>query len=203
MLPRIHVITDLPYTTVELIGDIVDAGVDAIQIRAKNLSDRELFDFAVAVVGRVGDRATVIVNDRLDIAMAAGAAGVHLGLEDLPVAHARRLAPDGFLIGGTCRNVAQALRAKEDGADYLGVGPIYRSTTKQGLPEPLGLEALSVLAGILPTIAISGISVDRVTDVMAGGAYGVAVVAAVSRAPDPVKAAREIADAVRTPLPSR
>ena len=202
MLPRIHVITDLPHTPVHVIDEIVGMGVDAIQVRAKHLTDRELLDFTVEVIRAVDGRAKVIVNDRLDIALAAGADGVHLGLDDLPVAKARRLAPEGFLIGGTCRNVAQARQAQADGADYVGVGPIYPSTSKPGLPDPIGLAVLGDVAAILPAIAISGINAGRIRDVMAAGAHGVAVVAAISRAPDPAAAAREVIDAVLSP-PSR
>ncbi|MDQ3156099.1 MAG: thiamine phosphate synthase [Actinomycetota bacterium] len=200
MLPRIHVITELPCTPPAVIDEIVGMGVDAIQVRAKDLTDRELFDFTVTVIRTVGARAKVIVNDRLDIALASGADGVHLGLTDLPVARARRLAPEGFLVGGTCRNVVDALRAKEDGADYVGVGPIYPSTTKTGLPDPIGLSTLGEIARLLPVIAISGITLERIPQIMAAGAHGVAVIAAVSRAPDPARAAREVVDAVQLPL---
>ena len=198
MLPRVHVITDLPHTPPEMIDEIVRGGVDAVQIRAKHLTDRELFEFARDLVRTVGSRARVIVNDRLDIALAAAADGVHLGLHDLPVAQARRLAPSGFLIGGTCRNIEQARQAYADGADYVGVGPIYPSTTKSGLPAPLGRNALEAISGILPAIAISGITVDRVPEVMAAGAHGVAVIAAVSRAPDPARAAHDVVAAVHS-----
>lgn len=200
MLPRIHVITDLPYTPVDVIEEIVGMGVDAVQIRARHLTDRDLFEFTVEVIRTVDGRAKVIVNDRLDIALAAGADGVHLGLDDLPVVQARRLAPRGFLLGGTCRNLAQARQAKADGADYVGVGPIYPSTTKTGLPDPIGLTVLREVAGVLPAIAISGINAERLPDVMAAGAYGVAVIAAISRAPDPARAARDLVAAVHTPL---
>jgi thiamine-phosphate pyrophosphorylase len=203
VLPRIHVITDLPYTPSELIDEIVGLGVDAVQVRAKHLTDRELFEFARDVVRTVGNRAKVIVNDRLDIALAVGADGVHLGLEDVPVVQVRRLAPNGFLIGGTCRNVQQARRAQADGADYVGVGPIYASTTKAGLPDPVGLATLAAVSEILPAIAISGITVDRVPEVMSTAAHGVALIAAVSRAPDPARAARDIVDAVLSSRPAQ
>ena len=203
MLPRIHVITDLPHTPLDLIDEIVGMGVGAIQVRAKSLTDRDVFDFTVSVIRTVGNRAKVIVNDRLDIALASGADGVHLGLTDLPVALARRLAPKGFLVGGTCRNVADALRAREDGADYIGVGPIYPSTTKTGLPDPIGLGAIGEIADVLPVIAISGITLERIPEVMAAGVHGVAVIAAISRAPDPSRAAREVVDAVQLPLVTR
>lgn len=199
MLPRIHLITDLPRTPASVIEDIVGMGVDAVQIRAKHLSDRELFAFTADVIRVVGGRAKVIVNDRLDIALATGADGVHLGLDDLPIAAARRLAPEGFLVGGTCRTASQARQAKADGADYVGAGPVFASTTKAGLPSPVGLEALAEIAAVLPAIAISGITAQRIPAVMTAGAHGVAVIAAVSRAPDPPRAAREVIDAVLAP----
>lgn len=200
MLPRIHVITDLPHTPAQVIDDVVGTGVGAVQVRAKHLTDQELFAFTVDVIRTIAGRAKVIVNDRLDIALATGADGVHLGLDDLPVEQARRLAPPGFLIGGTCRNIVQARQAKADGADYVGVGPIYASTTKTGLPEPIGLTVLREVAAVIPAIAISGISAERLPEVMATGAHGVAVVAAISRAPDPARAARDLVAAAQTPL---
>jgi thiamine-phosphate pyrophosphorylase len=199
VLPRIHFITDLPHTPARVIDEIVGMGVDAVQVRAKDLTDRELFEFTREVIRIACGRARVVVNDRLDIALSTGADGVHLGLDDLPVAEARRLAPEGFLIGGTCRTAAQALQAKADGADYVGAGPVFVSTTKAGLPDPLGLDTLAEIARVLPTIAIAGITAERVPAVMATGAYGVAVIAAVSRAPDPPRAAREVVDAVLAP----
>lgn len=109
----------------------------------------------------------VIVNDRVDIALAAGADGVHLGLEDLPVAAARGLAPQDFLVGGTCRNADQAREAKAQGADYVGVGPVDPTTTKSGLPDPIGLDALRDAARVLPAIAISDLNAERAPEVMA------------------------------------
>jgi thiamine-phosphate pyrophosphorylase len=173
--------------------------VDAVQVRAKHLDDRELLSFARDVIAAVRPAgAKVVVNDRLDVALAAGADGVHLGLDDLPVPEARALAPDGFLVGGTCRHAEHARAAREAGADYVGVGPVYPSTTKTtGLPDPIGLGTLRLAAAVLPAIAISGITVERVPEVMAAGAYGVAVVAALSRAEDPAAAAETLVAAVR------
>lgn len=183
--------------TLDWLGDVVDEGVDAIQVRAKHLSDRDLLALTRAVIDWLqATSAKVIVNDRLDIALAAGADGVHLGLDDLPVADARRIAPAGFLIGGTCRGPEDARRAKAEGADYVGVGPVFSTTTKDGLPTPIGLETLRETAKILPAIAISGINAGRVPDVMATGAHGVAVVAAISRADHPRHATRAIVEAV-------
>ena len=201
MLPRIHCITDTPTPDrafLDLLVQVVRAGVDGIQVRAKGLTDRELLAFAQAVVATVRPLgATVIVNDRLDVALAAGADGVHLGRDDLPVAAARALAPLGFLVGATCRSPEHAWQARADGADYAGVGPVFATTTKSGLPEPLGLDVLRATAAEIPAVAIAGIDAGRVRDVMAAGAYGVAVVSAVWGDADPPRAAKEIAERVR------
>lgn len=200
VLPRIHCITDFPSydeDALDRLESVVRSGVDAVQVRAKSLSDRELHAFTRRLVDRLdGTTAKVIVNDRLDIALAAGAHGVHLGLGDLPVSEARRLAPEGFLVGGTCRNSEHARAAVVAGADYAGVGPVYPSTTKVGLPDPIGLDTLRAASTVLPVIAVSGIDVERVPQVMAHGAYGVAVAGALCRSPDPALAAKELVDAV-------
>ena len=119
-----------------------------------------------------------------------------LGRDDLAIADARRLAPPGFLVGGTCRNAEHARAAKAEGADYVGVVPVYATTTKSGLPDPIGLDALREVAQVLPAIAISGIDAERAPAVMAAGAYGVAVASAICRSPQPALAARRLADAV-------
>lgn len=195
MLPRVHLITDFPLLDR---AAVVAAGVDAIQVRAKHATDRELVAWTRSVVTAVHPRGVrVIVNDRLDIALAAGADGVHLGLDDLPVAMARELAGVGFLIGATCRRAEHARRARADGADYAGVGPVYASTTKISLPDPIGVDGLRDAAQLIPAIAVAGITAARVPEVMRTGAYGVAVVAAVWLAQDPPRAAKEIVDLVR------
>ena len=195
VLPRIHLIT--PLVSTDLLRMLVGEGVDAIQVRDKSLSDADLLAFATAVVEAVQPLgARVIVNDRVDIALASGADGVHLGLTDLPIAVARALVPAGLLVGGTARSAADALAARAAGADYVGVGPVFASTTKADLPAPIGLSALADASSVLPSIAIAGITAERVPAVMAAGAYGVAVVAAISRAPDPRLAAKEIVTAV-------
>ena len=200
VLPRIHCITHFGSyddETIAVLEAIVREGVDAIQVRAKGVPDREVVAFTRALVSRLAGTPTdVIVNDRLDIALAAGADGVHLGHEDLPVAAARRLAPQGFLVGGTCRNADQARDAKAQGADYIGVGPVYPTTTKSGLPDPIGLDTLRDVARVLPAIAISGINAERAPEVIAAGAYGIAVASAICRSPQPGQAARELVGAV-------
>ena len=179
-----------------LLPMLADAGVDGFQVRAKLLDARALTALTERVVGSVRPvGATVLVNDRPDVALAAGADGVHLGRVDLPVAAARRIAP-GLVIGATCRSRADVESAAADGADYAGFGPIYPSTSKAGLPDPLGPSALGSAAGALPLVAIGGIDGTRATEVVAAGAYGVAVIGAIWRHPDPVAAAKELVAAL-------
>ena len=203
VLPRIHCITDFPSyddEAITVLQAVVREGVDAVQVRAKAVPDREVVAFTRALVDRLaGTPAAVIVNDRLDIALGAGAHGVHLGRDDLPVGEARRLAPPGFLVGGTCRNADQASEAKAQGADYVGVGPVYPTTTKSGLPDPIGLDPLRDAARVLPAIAVSGINAERTAAVMTAGAYGIAAASAICRSPQPALAARGLVDAVALP----
>jgi thiamine-phosphate pyrophosphorylase len=176
-----------------------------VQVRAKGCTDRELYDFAVRVrelCARTG--AWCLVNDRPDVALAVDADGIHLGAHDLPVLAARRVLGAGSVIGGTAREPATAARLVEQGATYLGVGPAYATTTKDGLPAPIGPAGVGAVAAAtaVPVIAIGGIRVDRVPELLAAGAYGVAVVSAVSDAADPAAATRRLLAALgasRTP----
>lgn len=196
-IPRLHVLTD---ATVGL-GDLrtVDAalraGAPVIQVRVKQRTTREHLDIARAIVMRCRAAGAVsIVNDRVDIALAAGADGVHLGLDDLPIDAARELAGDRLFIGGTARDPDTARALVAAGADYLGVGPTFATRTKDGLPGPLGPDGIAavVAAVTVPVIAIAGIDASRVAAVRATGAHGVAVTAAVTAAPDPGAAVREL-----------
>ena len=176
-----------------LLPALVDAGVDAFQVRDKAITARELVNLTQRVMAASG--VTVVVNDRLDVALAAGADGVHLGVDDVSVAHARRVAPR-LLIGATCRDRGEVRTAKGDGADYVGVGPVFATVSKVGLPPPLGVASLADTVGALPVLAIGGITVDRAPAVAAAGAHGIAVIGGIWSAPDPVAAAAALAEAV-------
>lgn len=196
-LPRLHVLTSAHQRTDDMrtLDEVLRVGAPAIQIRVKGTTDREHLETIRAIVARCRDAgAMCIVNDRVDLALAADADAVHLGQTDLPVAVARGLAGERLLIGGTARDPATARRLVEEGADYLGVGPTYPTRTKRGLPDPLGTDGLAaVVAAVdVPVIAISGITAARVPEVMATGAHGIAVVGAVVDAPDPAAATREL-----------
>ena len=139
------------------------------------------------------------------MALAVRAHGVHLGAEDLPVPVARSLLGREAIIGATCRDPESARRAEDGGATYLGVGPAYQSTTKSGLPAPLGPAGIERVASAvdLPVIAISGVTPTEVRELLDAGAHGVAVIGAVFATADPAAAAREfhraIADALGQP----
>lgn len=199
VIGRLHVLTDARggRAGLEAVAAAVAAGAPVVQVRQKGCTDRALHDFAARVVEICAASATsCIVNDRVDVALAVGAAGTHLGAEDLPVAAVRRVAGPGHVIGGTARDPERARELVAAGADYLGVGPAYETTTKSGLPDPIGPAGVAAVAAAVdvPVIAIGGVTAERVADLLAAGAWGVAVVAAVSGASDPAGATRRLLD---------
>ena len=159
--PRIHVITD----ELDVVRGVAGLPETAVQIRVKS-SDAAAYALAVAAVEICRPAGTIVlVNDSLGVALAAGADGVHLGAEDLPVAAARRVAGPGMIIGATCRTPEAARAAVAAGADYLGVGPAFPTSTKDGLPPPLGPAAIAAVADAVPgtpVLAIGGITAERV-----------------------------------------
>jgi len=217
-LPRLHVITDtraaVAPTAAEadstgaaarqrdplrVVAAALAAGARLIQVRPEDhYTDRAAFDLAAAVAALCDAHGAVcLVNDRVHIAQAVGADGVHLGAEDLPLDAARRLLP-AAIIGGTCRDPESARAARRAGADYLGVGPVWGTTTKTGLPQPIGLAGLAAVCAAvdLPVIAIGGITAERAALCREAGAHGVAVVGAVAAAADPAAATAELLAAV-------
>lgn len=189
-VPRFFCLVDAT-RDLALLPALVGAGVDGFQVRDKGLTDGAFLELARQVIDVVPG-ITVVVNDRVDIALAAGAHGVHLGGDDLPVAVARRLAP-GLLVGGTCRNRDAAIAARDAGADYAGFGPIGTTTSKRGLPPPIGVAAVSMAADVLPLVAIGGMTPDSAHGVRAAGAHGIAAIGAIWDSADPVAAAARLA----------
>ena len=192
--PRLHVLTDVRGARDPLpeVRAALAAGAGAIQVRAKEWSDRDV----LALTRTVLDLATpyaahILVDDRVDVALLAGAHGVHLGVSDLPVAQVRRHVPRHFVIGATVRDPAAARAAEAAGASYLGCGPAYPTTTKPGLPDPLGPPGIRAVTAAtrLPVIAIGGVTPERVPTLLASGAHGVATVTSLSEADDPWAAA--------------
>ncbi|MDI6098530.1 thiamine phosphate synthase [Actinoplanes sp. NEAU-A12] len=177
--PRIHVITD----SLDVVRGVAGISDVAVQIRVKS-SDAAAYELAVAAVGICRPAGTtVLVNDSLGVALAAGADGVHLGADDLPVAAARRVAGPDLVIGATCRTTEAARAAVAAGADYLGVGPAFHTSTKDGLPPPLGPAAIAAVADAvpgIPVLAIGGITAERVPLL---AVHGVAAVSAFTADP--------------------
>ncbi|MCZ2815364.1 thiamine phosphate synthase [Modestobacter sp. VKM Ac-2984] len=203
-LGRLHVLTDADGGPAALaaIAAAVAAGAPVVQVRAKGCSDRVLYDFARAVVELCRPAGTTcLVNDRVDVALAVGADGTHLGADDLPLAAARRVAGPGHLLGGTARDPQRARQLVAEGADYLGVGPAFATSTKTGLPDPIGVAGVGAVATAVPVpvIAIGGVTAARVGELLTAGASGVAVVGAVTAADDPGAATAELLRALAEP----
>jgi thiamine-phosphate pyrophosphorylase len=187
LFPRLHIVTD-SLEVVRVVGSF-PAGSIAVQIRVKS-SDRLAYELTVAALPWCREAgALCLVDDRVGVALAAGADGVHVGAEDLPVAAARRVLGPSAVLGATCRDPVSARAAVAAGAGYLGVGPAFATSTKDGLPEPIGPAGVAAVVAAVPgtpVIAIGGITPVRVA---ALDAFGVAAVSAI--AADPVSATAE------------
>jgi len=184
-----------------VVREALAAGAPTIQLRLKSASARELLEAAqtlMPVVRSAG--ALFIVNDRLDVALAAGADGVHLGPDDLPVKDVRRVADarsgvaDTFIVGYSTDTTDEAARAEAEGADYLGVGAVYATANKSDAGDVIGLKGLRrvVKAVSIPVVAIGGITPERAPAVAKTGACGSATIGAVMSAAEPAEAVREL-----------
>lgn len=179
---------------VEIGAAAVRGGADAIQLRGKSATTRQLLDDAIRLL-RVTRPAGVplIINDRADVARASGADGVHVGQDDLPVAAARALLGPGRLVGKSTHSLEQAIAAETEGADYIGVGPLFATPTKPDYPS-VGLALIGQVRGRVrvPTVCIGGIEPSNLEAVRRSGARCVAVVRAVCAAADPEAATRAL-----------
>lgn len=167
------------------------AGVDWIQIREKDLSGRELANLTEQAVLRAGAGSLVFVNDRVDVACASGAAGVHLGEQSVPASEARRLISERsdtkkFIVGVSVHSLETALRAEQAGADYVIFGPVYATPSKASLGKPQGLERLGEICQRLtiPVLAIGGITLENARDCITAGAAGIAAIRLFQNATD-------------------
>jgi thiamine-phosphate pyrophosphorylase len=181
-------------TLVDRVASAVRGGATSVQVRLKTAPPREVVEITQAIIMRTS--VPVIVNDRADIALAAGAAGVHVGEADLPVAAIRRFAPENFIIGASLGSDAELANA--NGADYVGIGPVFGSDSKSNAGDAIGVDGFERLARMveMPAVAVGGVTADRALQITMHGAVGVAVINAIFRADDPERAAREIADAI-------
>lgn len=196
---RLIVITDrdlaAPRDAVDIVAACLEAGAPAIQLRDKHATARELYEQAIALralTRRHG--ALLFVDDRLDVALAAGADGVHLGPHDLPIADARRVVPAHFLLGASTDEPDVARRLQADGADYIGCGSVFPTTTKPDAGDDIGPEGLDRVARAvsIPVVGIGGITTANVSQVAATSAAGVAAIGALMGAQDARAAAGKL-----------
>ena len=194
---KFHVLTDIclqsRFSHVELAELAIAGGADTIQFRQKDGPTREMIRVAEqmqALCKRAG--ATFIINDRVDVAIASRADGVHLGQDDFPIPLARKLLGEGAIIGGSAGSMEEARKCLMEGADYIGFGPVYPTTSKEDAGPAAGLALLKqiVEAIPLPIIAIGGIGVDNTSPLMKTGVHGIAVISAVCCQDDPGEAAK-------------
>jgi thiamine-phosphate pyrophosphorylase len=181
-------------TLVGRVAASVRGGATSVQVRLKTASAREVVEITRAIMSKVN--VPVIVNDRADIALAAGAAGVHVGEADLPVSAIRRFAPPAFIIGASLGGDAELANAKD--ADYVGIGPVFSSDSKSDAGVAIGVAGFKRLAELVhvPAIAVGGITPDRAMQITVNGAAGVAVINAIFRTDDPETATRALAAAI-------
>jgi len=186
-------------STDSIVTDAVAGGVDAVQVREKHRSAAD----QLAVAHRVreqtaGTDTAFIVNDRVDVAAAADADGVHLGQDDLPVGAARDQLGADAVVGCSVSTVEEAEAAEAAGADYLGVGTVYETGSKADAGEATGIDTVAAITDAvdIPAVGIGGVTPARASDVVAAGADGVAVITAITEADDPEAATRELASAV-------
>lgn len=179
----------------DIVRAAIAGGATMVQLREKTASTRALIELGQAL--HTITQATgipLIVNDRVDVALAIGAEGIHVGQDDMPVPLARQLIGPRRILGVSVETVDQAFQAEQDGADYLGVGPVYQTPSKADASVPIGTSSLFVIAQsvALPTLAIGGITAKNTRAVIQAGAAGIAVIGAIVAAADPQAATHEL-----------
>lgn len=204
---KFHVLTDTVvqnrFSHLEIARMALRGGADTIQFRQKSGSTREMIQMARQLKRLCSDHGVpFIVNDRIDVAIASEADGVHLGQDDFPIPLARRLLGKERIIGGSAANLEEARRCVSEGADYIGFGPVYPTTSKPDASPATGIELLQkvVQAVNLPIIAIGGVNAANTPHLIKAGAYGIAVIAAVCCQENPEQAARALSLAIRESL---
>ena len=188
----LYLITDRMQTAGRMlpavVADALRGGLQAVQLREKDLAAAQLLEIAVELrqLTRICG-AKLLINDRIDVALAAGADGVHLGKGGLPVREARRMLGSKWLIGYSAHSADEALQAQLDGVDFVTLGPVYHTPSKAQYGEPLGLSALSEAVRLvtIPVFALGGVRPASVAEVLSGGAHGVALISAIMAAPNP------------------
>ena len=183
----------------EVLQAAIEGGATVVQLRDKEATTRQLVEMGRRL-RELAHRmeATFIVNDRLDVALAVDADGVHVGQDDMPAALTRKLMGPGKIVGVSASTVEEALQAQADGATYVAASPVFSTPTKTDAPPPTDLDGLTAIAQAVrvPVIAIGGINSENAEAVIRAGAAGVAVVSAVVAAPDVAAAARQLRERI-------
>ena len=205
---RLHVLTDYyfqqRYSPEQLAEMAIEGGADTIQFRQKHGHIRHKLTMAGQVAGPCRSAGIpLIIDDHIELVLALDADGVHLGQDDFPIEEARNILSPDVIIGATATTLAQAIDASEAGANYVGFGPVFPTSSKANPAKVKGLAGLEEVCKAIPipVIAIGGIKTDRIADIMQAGAHGIAVMSAVCNSEDPVKATRQLAEAVNLHIP--
>ena len=200
---KLHVLTDTVlqsrFSHLELARMAIDGGADTIQFRQKSGSTMEMIEIARKLKGMCAEAGVpFIVNDRVDVAIASKADGVHLGQDDFPISLARKLMGEDVIIGGSAVSLEDAQRCFAEGADYVGFGPVYPTSSKPDASSPTGIVIMkkAIAAVPLPIIAIGGINAENTHEVIRAGAYGIAVISAVCCQAEPKKATQMLSQAL-------
>jgi len=186
----------------EVLEAVMAGGARIVQLREKHWEKKALYDQAVEFRKRTRDREILlIINDHVDVALAVGADGVHLGQEDLPIAAARRIAP-GLIIGASSHCLKEALKAEKDGADYVNIGPVFPTSTKKGAVHFFGPEAIREIGPCLnvPFTTMGGINAENIHQVLNAGARRVAMVTGITKAPNICDRVRELRQMIRSEI---
>lgn len=182
-------------TTAEVVASAIKGGVTCVQLREKTCSTREFIDEAASLKPILhAHHIPLLINDRVDVALAINADGVHLGQSDMRISDARRILKPHMVVGISAESVEDAVRAENEGADYIGISPVFATGTKTDTATPLGLVGVRQIrrAVKIPLVGIGGINASNSADVISHGADGIAVVSAIVSAESPERAARDI-----------
>ncbi len=202
---KLHILTDIVlqsrFSHTKLTSLAIAGGADTIQFRQKSGSTREMIEIARQMKQLCAEAdVTFIVNDRVDVAIAAEADGIHLGQDDLPIPLAREMLGGNRIIGGSASTIEEAQRCISEGADYVGLGPVYYTNSKKDTGPVRGVAFLKrvVEAISLPVIAIGGVSLEDIPELLRAGVHGIAVISAVCCQEDPEQATRALYQALHT-----
>lgn len=199
---RLYLVTDRKVAHGSLaarVKEAVEGGITALQLRERDLSSKDLYHLAMEIKGVVGKDTLYLINDRSDIALTVEAHGVHLGWQSMPIGPVRKLLGRERLIGFSAHNLREAQEAWEAGVDYIIVGPIFPTPSKEGLVSPLGLEALQEIttASKVPVVAIGGINSANGQKVLEAGAHGLACISAILASDNVVSSTQKLTQVIK------